>query len=78
MLCCAYVRCHEQAAMVETARIVSLEGAALVERQTSGVLGDIKKLTLQIQVCASAEWWGWCGARTCRAMGGGQIASGKG
>ena len=36
--------------MVETARIVSTEGAALVERQTSAVLGDIKKLTLQIQV----------------------------
>ena len=38
--------------MVETARIVSTEGAALVERQTSAVLGDIKKLTQQIQVGA--------------------------
>lgn len=36
--------------MVETARIVSTEGAALVERQTSAVLGDIKVLTQQIQV----------------------------
>jgi hypothetical protein len=37
--------------MVETARIVSAEGAALVERQTAAVLGDIKKLTKQIQAC---------------------------
>lgn len=35
--------------MVETARIVSAEGSALVERQTSALLGDIKKLTIQIQ-----------------------------
>ncbi|KAG1679460.1 hypothetical protein FOA52_007752 [Chlamydomonas sp. UWO 241] len=44
-----YVESFDQAAMVETARIVSLEGAALVERQTSAVLGDIKQLTRQIQ-----------------------------
>mmetsp|Transcript_20304 Transcript_20304/g.60310 ORF Transcript_20304/g.60310 Transcript_20304/m.60310 type:complete len:216 (-) Transcript_20304:1186-1833(-) len=44
-----YVESFDQAAMVETARIVSLEAAALVERQTSGVLGDVKKLTKQIQ-----------------------------
>ncbi len=35
--------------MIETARIVSLEGAALVERQTSALLGDIKKLTAQVR-----------------------------
>lgn len=44
------MRAHLQAAMVETARIVSAEGAALVERQTSALLGDIKKLTVQLQV----------------------------
>ncbi|KXZ55990.1 hypothetical protein GPECTOR_2g1542 [Gonium pectorale] len=44
-----YVESFDQAAMVETARIVSVEGAALVERQTSALLGDIKKLTAQMQ-----------------------------
>ena len=44
-----YVESFSQATMVETARIVSAEGAALVERQTSAVLGDIKKLTAEIQ-----------------------------
>ena len=39
-------------AMVETARIVSAEGAALVERQTTALMGDIKKLQSQIQVNA--------------------------
>ncbi len=41
--------------MVETARIVSTEGAALVERQTSAVVGDIKALTKNIQVRGSAQ-----------------------
>lgn len=45
-----YVESFDQAAMVETARVVSVEGAALVERQTSALLGDIKKLTAQMQV----------------------------
>lgn len=45
----------DQATMVETARIVSIEGAALVERQTSAVLGDIKILTKQIQVSATGS-----------------------
>ncbi|PNH03539.1 hypothetical protein TSOC_010392 [Tetrabaena socialis] len=44
-----YVESFDQNAMVETARIVSVEGAALVERQTSALLGDIKKLTAQMQ-----------------------------
>ncbi|KAG2482952.1 hypothetical protein HYH03_018129 [Edaphochlamys debaryana] len=44
-----YVESFDQAAMVETARIVSVEGAALVERQTSALLGDIKQLTAQMQ-----------------------------
>eukprot|EP00198_Chlamydomonas_reinhardtii_P001710 XP_001691046.1 predicted protein [Chlamydomonas reinhardtii] len=44
-----YVESFDQNTMVETARIVSVEGAALVERQTSALLGDIKKLTAQMQ-----------------------------
>ncbi|GLC43853.1 hypothetical protein PLESTB_000915300 [Pleodorina starrii] len=44
-----YVESFDQATMVETARVVSVEGAALVERQTSALLGDIKKLTAQMQ-----------------------------
>ncbi|GLI59000.1 hypothetical protein VaNZ11_000823 [Volvox africanus] len=44
-----YVESFDQATMVETARVVSVEGAALVERQTSALLGDIKKLTTQMQ-----------------------------
>ncbi len=50
-VCHRYVEGFDQATMVETARIVSLEGAALVERQTSALLGDIKKLTAQVCVC---------------------------
>ncbi|KAF5828398.1 hypothetical protein DUNSADRAFT_17668 [Dunaliella salina] len=41
--------------MVNTARIVSAEGGSLVERQTSAVLGDIKKLTAQIQAAVGTD-----------------------
>jgi hypothetical protein len=44
-----YVESFDQATMVETARIVSLEGAALVERQTHALFGDLRLLTLQMQ-----------------------------
>jgi len=40
----SYVEQFDQAAMLNTARIVSMEGGSLVERQTSAVLGDIKKV----------------------------------
>lgn len=50
-----YVEGFDQAAMVETARIMSAEGAALVERQTSALLSDIKKLTKEIQVAGELE-----------------------
>jgi len=33
-----------------THRVVSAEGAALVERQTTALFGDIKALTKQMQV----------------------------
>jgi hypothetical protein len=50
-----YVESFDQAAMVDTARIVSVEGAALVERQTSALLGDLKTLTAQMQVRGSSS-----------------------
>lgn len=50
-----YVESFDQAAMVETARVVSVEGAALVERQTSALLGDIKKLTAQMQAAVGDD-----------------------
>ncbi len=54
-----YVESFDQAAMVETARVVSVEGAALVERQTSALLGDIKKLTAQMQVRGAVDKGAW-------------------
>jgi len=51
----SYVEQFDQAAMVNTARIVSAEGGSLVERQTSAVLGDIKKLTAQIQAAVGTD-----------------------
>lgn len=45
----AYVESFDQDTMVETARIVSQEGAALVERQTSALFGDVKVLTKHMQ-----------------------------
>eukprot|EP00967_Tisochrysis_lutea_P001626 scaffold2092_cov20-Tisochrysis_lutea.AAC.4 len=54
-LACSYVEQFDQAAMVNTARIVSAEGGSLVERQTSAVLGDIKKLTAQIQAAVGTD-----------------------
>lgn len=61
-----YVETFDQAAMVDTARIVSTEGAALVERQTSALFGDIKQLTAQMQVRPRALFTlhYWCG--TCK------------
>ncbi|GBF90000.1 hypothetical protein Rsub_02706 [Raphidocelis subcapitata] len=44
-----YVESFDQATMVDTARVVSAEGAALVERQTAALFGDIKELTRQMQ-----------------------------
>eukprot|EP00775_Hariotina_reticulata_P002063 gene2064-2383_t len=41
--------------MIETARVVSAEGAALVERQTTALFGDIKALTKQMQEAVGSE-----------------------
>jgi hypothetical protein len=45
-----YIEGFDQATMIDTARVVSAEGAALVERQTTALFGDIKELTQQMQV----------------------------
>jgi hypothetical protein len=45
-----YIEGFDQSTMVETARVVSAEGAGLVERQTTALFGDIKALTKQMQV----------------------------
>lgn len=50
-----YVESFNQTTMVEMARIVSAEGAALVERQTSAVLGDIQRLTQEIQAAVGRD-----------------------
>ncbi|KAF8065452.1 UV-B-induced protein [Scenedesmus sp. PABB004] len=44
-----YIEGFDQATMIDTARVVSAEGAALVERQTTALFGDIKALTQQMQ-----------------------------
>jgi len=45
----SYVESFDQATMVDTARVVSTEGGALVERQTTALFGDIQLLTKQMQ-----------------------------
>ena len=45
----SYVESFDQATMVDTARVVSTEGGALVERQTTALFGDIQVLTKQMQ-----------------------------
>ena len=45
-----YVEAFDQATMVEMTRVVSAEGAALVEAQTSALFGDLKQLQRQMQV----------------------------
>lgn len=47
---CRYVEQFDQQTMVEMTRIVSAEGAALVEAQTSALFGDLKQLQRQMQV----------------------------
>ena len=50
---CRYVEAFDQETMVEMTRVVSAEGAALVEAQTSALFGDLKQLQRQMQVpCA--------------------------
>jgi len=44
-----YVEAFDQATLVETARILSIEAAALVERQTHALFGDVQELKKQMQ-----------------------------
>eukprot|EP00803_Ostreobium_quekettii_P001375 evm.model.scf_910.1 EVM.evm.TU.scf_910.1 scf_910:24458-29165(-) len=44
-----YVESFDQDTMIETAKIVSVEGAALVERQTAALFGDLKALQKEMQ-----------------------------
>jgi hypothetical protein len=44
-----YVEAFDAETLAETARIVSLEGVALVERQTTGLFGSIEALSRQMQ-----------------------------
>lgn len=46
---CRYVDAFDQQTMLEMTRIVSAEGAALVEAQTSALFGDLKQLQRQMQ-----------------------------
>jgi hypothetical protein len=43
------VDAFDQQTMLEMTRIVSAEGAALVEAQTSALFGDLKQLQRQMQ-----------------------------
>lgn len=45
-----YVESFDQNTLREMASIVSVEGAALVERQTHALFGDIKQLQIEMQV----------------------------
>lgn len=45
----AYVESFDQEAMLQMARLVTIEGAALVERQTKALFGDAKALQQQMQ-----------------------------
>ena len=65
--------------MMQMARLVSAEGAQLVERQTYALFGNLKQLQRQMQVCCwlaqlvSAEFEGAAAARTVQ----GPLQSGK-
>jgi uncharacterized membrane protein YgcG len=45
----AYIERFDPATMAQTARVVSVEGAAVVERQTTALFGDVKQLTRAMQ-----------------------------
>ncbi len=49
-----YVEAFDQETMLEMTRVVSAEGAALVEAQTSALFGDLKSLQRQMQVHLSS------------------------
>lgn len=50
----AYIERFDPQTMAQTARVVSVEGAAVVERQTTALFGDVKLLTQQMQAALRA------------------------
>lgn len=50
-----YVESFDQEAMMATARLVTIEGAALVERQTKALYGDVKALQTQMQEAVGSD-----------------------
>lgn len=50
-----YVESFDQEAMMATARLVTIEGAALVERQTKALFGDVKALQTQMQEAVGSD-----------------------
>ena len=44
-----YIRGFDQARLAETARVVSLEGVVLAERQTGALFGSVEALALEMQ-----------------------------
>ena len=50
---CRYVETFDQQTMLEMTQVVSAEGAALVEAQTSALFGDLKQLQRQMQASPS-------------------------
>eukprot|EP01026_Neomeris_dumetosa_P009402 TRINITY_DN1317_c0_g1_i1.p1 TRINITY_DN1317_c0_g1~~TRINITY_DN1317_c0_g1_i1.p1 ORF type:complete len:309 (-),score=70.52 TRINITY_DN1317_c0_g1_i1:340-1266(-) len=51
-----YVEQFDQQTMLETSRLVSIEGAALVERQTTALFGDVKKLQQDMQEAVGQDF----------------------
>ena len=50
-----YVESFDQETMVAVARLVTVEGAALVERQTKALFGDVKALQTQMQEAVGSD-----------------------
>jgi hypothetical protein len=50
-----YVESFDQDAMLATARLVSAEGAGLVERQTGALFGDVKALQAEMQAAVGQD-----------------------
>jgi len=51
----SYIASFDSDTMLETARILSLEAAALVERQTTALFGDVKTLQQQMSEAIGAD-----------------------
>jgi hypothetical protein len=56
-----YIESFDQETMRETAKILSREGASLLDRQTRALWGDVKELQAEMQqVCPHcSDVWSW-------------------